>query len=124
MSQRPRITPEQVITDGDMSHATVASAVTIVQSIPAIAYTFQWTGTPTGSFSVQISNDYSLYPNGTVNNPGTWTTLPLGGTSTVSGDDGSGAFDIRETGFYAIQLIYTKGSGSGTLNAYVAGKVL
>lgn len=108
----------------------LVSNPTVLQSLTKASYTVSWTGsTPVGTVSVQGSNDYSLNPNGTVLNAGTWNTLTLsvnGTTSTtvaISGNTGSGAIDVLETALYAIRLIYTAGSGTGSITAIFNGKV-
>lgn len=129
MSTRTNLRPASVITNGDMS-ANITSQVTILQSITGVAYAVSWSGsTPVGTLSVQVSNDYSLNQSGTVQNTGTWTTIYLNVNGTpattiaVSGNTGSGVADIEKTMVYAIRLIYTAGSGTGTLNAVINGKV-
>jgi len=94
-----------------------------------LAYSYSWVGsTPVGTITVQVSNDYSLNPVGAVLNAGTWNNLifNVGGTPTssiaVSGNTGNGFLDIQ-LGGYAIRTVYTKGSGTGTLQATIAGKV-
>ena len=96
-----------------------------------VSYTFTWSGTsPVGTISVQASNDYSVDATGNVLNAGTWNVLPLNlngsvvTTVPISGNSGNGAVDIDSNGLYAIQAIYTAGSGSGTLNATVVAKVM
>lgn len=130
MSSRPLIKPHPVITDGDMSQATITSDVTIIQQLSMICYGFSWSGTsPVGTIAIQISNDYSVNPGGTVLNAGTWTSLDLvyGGsvvsTVPVSGNTGNGAVDV-ETGAYAIRALYTKTSGTGTLQCKINSKVM
>lgn len=129
MSARTTLRPQTVINAVAMT-ANITSAVTVLQSISDISYSFSWTGTsPVGTMSVQVSNDYAVSTNGTVSNAGTWTTIPIllstGSTATsapVTGNTGTGFFDIT-TGAYAIRTVYTFASGTGTLTATVAGKV-
>lgn len=130
MSTRPHLAPYQVITNGDMSLTSITSSVTIIQKISMLSYSYSWAGTtPVGTIIVQVSNDYSLNADGTVHNSGTWNTLTLnvGGTPAtsiaVSGNTGTGFVDIDQLGAYAIRTVYTKGSGIGTLQAYINGKV-
>jgi hypothetical protein len=129
MSSRPFIAPYQVVASGDMS-ADITSKVTIIQMVSYISYTLIWSGTPVGNFSVEVSNDYSENPGGTVRNAGTWVPLTFNvagsSVSTVAagGAAGTGFFDIDGVAAYAIRLSYAATSGSGTLNAYVNGKVI
>ncbi len=109
---------------------SLTSSPTILQSLTKACYTVSWSGTsPVGTISVQGSNDYSINPNGTVLNAGTWNTMTLNVNGTpsttvaITGNTGSGAVDILETAFYAIRLIYTAGSGVGSLTAIFNGKV-
>jgi hypothetical protein len=93
-----------------------------------IGYGVVYTGTPVGAFSVQISNDYTQNGDGTVNNPGTWTTITLQymGTPVTSipvTGAGTGFIDITDTSAYAIRLVWTPTSGSGTLTATINAKV-
>ena len=129
MSSRPQFSPESVITNGDMS-GNLISLPTIIQKLSMISYGLSWAGsTPVGTVSVQVSNDYALDPSGVVKNAGTWNTITLqynGITVTVvpvSGNTGNGFIDVDATAAYAMRLIYTAGSGTGSLQAIIAAKV-
>lgn len=108
----------------------LVSDPTILQSLSCGSYAVSWVGTsPVGTLSLQVSDDYKLNPDGSVENAGTWNTAPLssGGSTVstipVSGNTGNGFIDILGTGAYAIRLIYTAGSGTGSLTVTVNGKV-
>jgi hypothetical protein len=129
MSSRPILSPFQVITNGAMV-GNLTSIVSVIQNLSMLSYAASWTGaTPVGTLSVQVSNDYSQYADGSVNNPGTWTTMILnvGGvpspTVPVTGSPGTAFIDIDQTAAYAMRLIYTAGSGTGSLQAFLNGKV-
>lgn len=131
MSDRPLIKPFASITNGDMSQATITSKVTIINQLSMMSYGYSWSGTsPIGTLIVQVSNDYSLNADGqTIKNAGTWNTLTLeynGSAVTsvpVSGNTGNGLVDIFQTGAYAIRTVYTKVSGTGSLQATLNAKV-
>ncbi len=89
-----------------------------------IGYDISWTGSsPVGVMSVQVSNTYSTHSDGSVKNAGTWSTLPLSATPTVSGSTGNGFIDCEATGAYAMRLVYTRTSGTGTMQAVLSAKV-
>ena len=133
MSTRTNLRPNPVITNGNMS-GNITSAVTILQSITLGSYGLSWSGTsPVGTIKLQASDDYSVFPNGLVDNAGTWTDLPLSvsvndGTiatafsAPVSGNTGTGYIEWS-TGAYALRLLFTSTSGSGSLQAIFQGKV-
>jgi hypothetical protein len=128
MSSRTVLRPHQVITAGAMV-GDLTSAVTILQSVTKISYACVWTGTsPVGTVSIQASNDYSVLPNGVVDNAGTWTTLTLAyngnsvTTIPVTGNTGNGIIDVV-TAAYAVRLIYTHTSGTGSLTVTISGKI-
>lgn len=124
MSSRTQLNPHLVITNGDMSQASIISEVTIIQKLSLASYGVSWAGTsPVGVITVEVSNDYSLNSSGTVSNAGTWNQLPLSGTAAVSGNTGNGFIDIDAQAGYALRLVYTKTSGTGSLQATVVGKV-
>lgn len=137
MSTRPQFNPYIVIPNalaqpantGSMA-ANIISAPTIVQKLSMISYQASWAGTtPVGTISVQLSNDFSLNADGSIHNAGTWTTMTFnynGSPATsvpVTGNTGNGMIDIDATGAYAIRLVYTAGSGTGTLQVTIAAKV-
>lgn len=124
MASRPIFSPYSVITNGNMA-GNITSAVTVIQNLSMISYDVSWTGsTPVGVMSVQVSNTYSQNMDGTVKNAGNWSTLLLSPANpAVSGNTGNGAIDVMATGFYAIRLVYTRTSGTGTMNATINGKV-
>ena len=122
MSSRPQFNPYPVISSASMT-GNVTSKVTVIQKLSQIGYDISWTGTPVGTFSVQISNTYSQNAAGAVTNAGTWTTLTLSNSPAASGSAGSGYIDITGCSAYAMRLVYTAGSSTGTLNATINAKV-
>lgn len=129
MSSRPQFNPYPAILDGDMSD-DITSDVTVIQKLSMISYSLSWEGsTPIGSVSVEVSNDYSQNGDGSVRNAGTWNAVPLsssGGISTsisITGNSGNGFIDIDVHAGYAMRLVYTRSSGTGTLQAIINAKV-
>lgn len=123
MSSRPQAAPFLVITNGSMA-GNITSEPTIIQKLSMIGYDISWTGTtPVGVMSVQVSNTYSENADGSVRNAGNWTTLTLSSTPAVTGNTGNGFIDVDATGAFAIRLVYTRTSGTGTMNATITAKV-
>ena len=123
------IRPTVVINKASMA-TSITSLPTVLQSITLVAYSITWSGTDvTGALSVQLSNDYALNPNGTVENVGTWSTmaLSLSGVSVssipITDNTGNGFIDIEGTAAYAIRLVYTPSAGTGLMSAVINGKV-
>lgn len=130
MSTRTTFRPKSVITNGDMSAATITSDPTILQSLSLVSYAVSWSGTaPVGTLAVQVSDDYSLDSTGTVSNAGTWNTVTLNiaGVPTssiaITGNTGKGYIEVGPTAAYAVRLLYTKTSGTGTFQATINAKV-
>jgi hypothetical protein len=107
---------------------SVTSPVSCINRIPGISYDLSWTGTPTGTFAVQVSNTYSQDANGNVITAGNWNTLPTSsftGTYPVpAGSPGNGFLDVVGTEAAYVRLVYTAVSGSGSLTVVCAAKVL
>lgn len=123
MASRPILAPFPVITNGDMA-GNITSLVTVIQNTSMVSYDISWTGiTPVGVMSVQVSNTYSQNADGTVRTPGDWTDVPLSPTPSVSGSPGNGHIEILVIASFAIRLIYTRTSGTGTMQAVINGKV-
>ena len=114
--------PQQVIIDGDMS-GSMTSLVTIKDQLVMLSYSITWSGSsPVGAISVQTSDDYSQNVDGSVKTAGTWNTLPLSAPTLVSGNTGNGFIDIVGHAGYALRLVYTATSGTGTMQAFVMGQ--
>lgn len=129
MSTRTGLRPQTVMT-ANMATASTASSATVLQSLSNISYEINWTGsTPVGTLALQVSNSFAIAPDGTVAVAGTWTTVPLEvsaaevTTIPITGNTGNGFIDVTMHAGYAMRLLYTKASGTGTLTAVVTGKV-
>ena len=119
------ITPENLVTNGSMA-SNITSNVLSTQMVDDIGIQLDWTGSPVGTVAIQVSLNYSVNPDGSVRNAGTWATLPtsaFSGTYPVPGTTTSPGFlDIPLTSATAIRVVYTASSGSGTLNVVAVAK--
>lgn len=113
----------QTISSGDMS-GNLTSAVTQIEYLDNIGIQLNFTGTPTGTFSVQVSIDYAQDSLGNVTNIGNWIAVTLSAAATASGSANQIYIDLNELSAPWIRCIYTRTSGSGTLNAFICGKML
>lgn len=93
--------------------------------ISILSYLVVWTGSPTGTFTVEVSNDFVPSPIGVIpkdSDTGTWVTLALSATVAATGSGSSAFIDIDTIGATWIRLKYTRSSGTGVLNATISGK--
>lgn len=99
---------------------------TIVKFLDNCSYQINVSTTnSTGTFAVQVSNDYSVYePSGEVMNAGNWISLTLaGGTPSVNATPDLIVINLNQLPFYAIRLAYTANvAGTGTATIYIVDK--
>lgn len=129
MSIRPEIKPYPVILNGSMA-GNITSSVTIIQKLSMISYGLSWAGTtPIGTIQVQVSNDYSIDATGETANAGTWNAITFSSAGLlvssipITGNTGNGFIDIDQIAAYAIRVVYTRTSGTGTLQCVLNAKV-
>ncbi len=101
---------------------------TVIRYLDNCSYQINVTTTnSTGTFAVQVSNDYYVNEgnDGVVVNPGTWTTLTLSGTPTVSGTNDNIVIDLHQLPYYGVRLAYTSTvAGTGTASIYMVDKMV
>ena len=76
-----------------------------------------WSGTPSGTISLEVSNDSTDGVNGT------WvayTDVTLG--TQPAGSTGKFGVSLADIGYRWIRVVYTSSSGSGTLTVSATGK--
>jgi hypothetical protein len=122
----------QSVTNGNMA-TNIISAVTSLQYLDNSGIQFNFSGSPVGTFQVQVSADYAQDSYGNVTNPGNWApiilTYLLSGVVTQSTSIptsvGSPVYvDVNQTSSPYIRAVYNAVSGSGTLNVFLTAKEL
>lgn len=94
--------------------ATIYSQIIDISKMDNQGLEVTWTGTPTGTLSVLVSNSGINWPSLTFN---PIITQPAGSASTI-------AINLNQIPFKYMMLSYTNASGSGTLTAYAQSKDL
>ena len=110
---------------GDVSGVAVSgtttyySDITDVSSILNPSYHLEWTGTPTGTFTIQGSNKENPNPASDAD----WFTPTLAVAIVQPAGTASKDFvDLTGWPFRKVRLKYVNASGSGVIHAHVAGK--
>ena len=93
--------------------ATITSPSTGIKYLDNIAIDLSWTGTPTGTFSVEGSLDGS-----------TWNELGFGTSIAAAGAAGDHQIYINQAPFHYIRVQYTNASGDGALSGKLAAKMV
>ena len=93
---------------------SVTSAPISVQWLDNIYFTVNFTGTPTGTFSVEGSGDGG-------NN---WQRIRLLTNPVASGAPDTVGIEINQAPMPLLRVVYTRISGTGTIDIYVTAKEL
>lgn len=107
--------------------STITSSVSNIQNLDNIGIQLNFTGTPNGTFFVQVSADYAQQVMGgvaVVTNAGNWITVTLPTTPVASGSANQIYIDLNQLSAPWIRVQYTNTSGTGTLNAFITAKSL
>lgn len=111
-----KLQPLQRVTNGAMTGTDViTSGVIDGRYLTNIKWQIVWTGTPTGTFSLQESLNYSPVSGG-----GDWLDNGAGITG-PSGAANSVLVNLQDRGPCFYRLVYTNASGTGTLNVWASG---
>ncbi len=88
-----------------------------------IGVQFVWTGTPTGTFGIDVSNTATLNPDGTVSG-GTWDPVVFTDPDApaATGSSGSGFIDLNQSGAAFVRVTYTRSASTGNCTATLVGK--
>lgn len=107
-----------VVNEGNMS-GNLTSNVVDIEFLDNIGIQLNFTGTPTGTFGVQISMDYNPQTGA-----GFWIylTLPTTPAAVAAGASNQIYIDLIQLTAPYIRVKYTATSGAGSLNAYINGK--
>lgn len=102
---------EQIVINGDMS-GDVTSDAQEIKEVKGYAIQAIWSAgsTPVGSTKLQASLDGTNY------------TDIDGSSISVSGNSGSNFYNIELANYPYVRLVYTRTSGSGTLNVSISAK--
>lgn len=111
--------------DANFSVASAASMGADVDGTPirlnqAIGYSIHavWTGTPTGSLKVQVSNDEGSGPlDGSAPVITNWTDLATPAPVALAGAAGTAMFNVDGAMYRWARLKYARTSGTGALSA-------
>ena len=115
--------PIQIVTNGSMATSITGPAIETKQQ-DNIGFQLNWTGTPTGTFSFQVSMDYAQDIEGNVTNAGNWITLTVSPAITATGAADIAYVDLNQLSAPYARVVYTAVSGSGTLNAFITAKAV
>lgn len=131
MPKKNQLTKFQTITSGNMASASLTSTVTNIEFLDDVGIQFNFTGAPVGTLAVQVSADYAQDNQGNVTNSGNWVPLTFTywtGSAFVTDFSiptsvGSPVYlDLALLSAPWIRSVYTKTSGTGTLNAFITAK--
>ena len=112
MSGKRVLTPFTLFSASSMA-GTLTSPATSIRTTDNIGIELFYTGTPTGTFTVQ----------GTVDGTN-WRALDFGGAITASGAGDTHLITINQCPFDQLRLVYTPTSGAGNLTATIMAKTV
>ena len=112
--------PTPVLSAQSMA-ATFISPVMSVQFLDNLMIQIVATGTPSGTFAVQGSNDYNVNINPQTTN---WVNLPLSGVPTLSGSPDTIDIQMTQIASPFIRVVYTRTAGIGACTIWLAGKAV
>lgn len=114
--------PVHLIAAGDMSLTSITSDAVNIQNQDNVGIQLNWTGAPTGTFAFQVSMDHKETANGVITVAGHWVNLTVSPAIAAAGSPDSAYVGINQIAAPYIRVVYTMGSGSGSLDVFVGAK--
>lgn len=115
MGKKNALESFHLISGGSMTGtSTITSSTQTILTYDNIGLQFEWTGTPTGTFSINCSIDDVTF-------------IPLSFSpplTSPSGSSGNFLVSLNQVPYPYIQVTYTNSSGSGTLDVFISQKDL
>lgn len=117
-------TLKYLVLTGQSLAASFISPATFIRNTDNVSYQIDaTTSSSSGIFSIQVSDDYSVGPDGAITNPGRWITLTLSGTPTLIGTSDDIGISLNQLPYDAIRLVYTSTvAGTGTVDVILTSK--
>jgi len=113
--------PVQIFTAQSMG-VTLTSGAVEVRNQDNIGIQLHWTGTPTGTFAVQVSANHNEDINGNILTAGNWVSIPLLPAIAAAGAADDAYIDLNQLSAAYIRIVYTRTGGAGSLDAFVTAK--
>ncbi len=113
----------QNIKAGDMS-GNITSPATNIQFLDNVGLQLNFTGSPTGTFAVQVSADHIQDSQGNIQVAGNWVSLSLSPSPAATGSGNQIYIDLNQLSAPYVRVVYTFSSGTGTLNSFIVGKAV
>lgn len=111
----------QSVTAGDMSGA-ITTPVTSIKFLDNVLIEFVSTGSPDGTYSVEVSADYQQDLDGNVIQAGNWTELEFNPVPAIT-SAGSVVLDMNQLPAPYIRAKWAPNMGStGALNVFISAK--
>ena len=101
---------------------TVTSTPVHIMYLDNVGIQFVWTGTPTCTINVLVSNRTTPGSNPPTPVSGSFTALTLTGLSNPAGSAGSFWIDLNQLGAEWVEAQYASCSSTGTLSAFLSAK--
>ena len=117
------ITSIQVVSSGDMSGNLTSTPINI-QMLDDVGVMFVASGSPTGTFTAEVSTNRTVNADGSEKTAGDWADYPFTSAAAASGSAINIFRNMATLSAPWIRFKYTFTSGTGTLNAYITGKMI
>ena len=125
MADHFRLSKYQLFTNGVMTGTNVLTSPAIhILNLDNVYIQLDFTGTPVGTFQVQVSGDHVEDQQGNVVVAGHWISLALSPAPVAAGAALDIGIDCNQLGAPYVRVVYTNASGVGVLNGFVSGKGL
>lgn len=126
MSSRKNVVFYPVATAQSMA-ATFTTPATIITHLDNVTYEIICTsGGSIGTYSVQVSNDYTVDPpTNTITNAGNWTPLTLSTPLVSTGTGDNMVVSLNQLAFNAVRLAYVSAvAGTSTCSITIGCKLI
>lgn len=113
---------KQMMNAGDMSSATLTTIGLDIQQLYSYAIGATFSGTPSGTFILQVSTDAVLMASGSDPAANVVNWYDYTDSSETISASGNFMWNVTPAGYRWVRLKYTKSGGGGSLSVYFDGK--